>query len=198
MLRRKRLSLLFDHLPHGPIVLDASAIINLLGCGDIQGVLRALGCVCLVEKRTLNEVQRHPVPGQNHGPVLDELRQLGMLSVERMTAGEYETYLSLVQGSISSRLDSGESAAIALTSRGHPIVLDENKARSVVTRAYQDIPFCSTLKLLITAGKRGSWPVEQVQQLVLSARRHARMGIPRGESEALGELMSGVDGWPTN
>ena len=100
------MSLLFDHLPHGPIVLDASAIINLLGCGDIQGVVRALDCVCLVEQRTLNEVQRHPVPGQNHGPVLDELRQLGMLSIERMTGGEYETYLSLVQGAITSRLDS--------------------------------------------------------------------------------------------
>lgn len=191
------MSLLFDHLPHGPIVLDASAIINLLGCGDIQGVVRALGCACVVEQRTLNEVQRHPVPGQNHGPVLDKLRHLAMLKVERMTDGEYETYLTLIQGSISSRLDSGESAAIALTRRGHPIVLDENKARSVVTRAYPNIIFCSTLKLLITAGKRGSWPVERVQQLVMSARRHARMGVPRGESDVLSELMSGVGGWPT-
>ena len=198
MSRRKRLSLLFDHLPHGPIVLDASAIINLLGCGDIQGVVRALGCVCLVEQRTLNEVQRHPVPGQNHGPVLDELRQLGMLSIERMTGGEYETYLSLVQGSITSRLDSGESAAIALTSRGHPVVLDENKARTVVARAYPNITFCSTLKLLVTAGMRASWPVDRVQQLVISARRNARMGVPRGEAEELSELMSGVPGWPLN
>ena len=174
MSRRKRLSLLFDHLPHGPIVLDASAIINLLGCGDIQGVVRALGCVCLVEQRTLNEVQRHPVPGQNHGTVLDELRQLGMLS------------------------DSGESAAIALTSRGHPVVLDENKARTVVARAYPNITFCSTLKLLVTAGKRASWPVDRVQQLVISARRNARMGVPRGEAEELSELMSGVHGWPLN
>jgi len=121
-----------------------------------------------------------------------------MLSIERMTGGEYETYLSLVQGSITSRLDSGESAAIALTSRGHPVVLDENKARTVVARAFPNITFCSTLKMLLTAGKRASWPVDRVQQLVTSARRNARMGVPRGEAEALSELMSGVHGWPLN
>ena len=190
------MSLLFDHLPPGPFILDASAIINLLGCGDIQGVLEALGGPCVVEERTLNEVQRHPVPGHNHGFVLDELRQLGMLKVERMTSVEYETYLSLVQGSITSRLDNGESAAIALTSRGYPVVLDENKARSIVTRDYPNIIFCSTLRLLFTAGKRGSWPVEHVQRLVLCARRHARMGVPRAERDTLNSLMDRVNGWP--
>lgn len=188
--------MLFDYLPPGPFVLDASAIINLLGCGDMPGVLRALGGACIVEERTLKEVRRHPVPGQNHGPVLDGLQQLGALKVERMTSVEYDVYLSLVQGSIVSRLDDGESAAIALASRGYAVILDENKARGVVSRDYPNIPFCSTLRLLLTAGKRGPWPVERVQQLVLSARRHARMGVPRGERHVLSCLMDGVDGWP--
>jgi hypothetical protein len=41
-----------------------------------------------------------------------------MLSVERMPDGDYLTYLSLVQGSITSRLDTGESAAIAFLRAG--------------------------------------------------------------------------------
>lgn len=192
------MSLLFDHLPLGPIVLDASAIINLLGCGDFQGVLKALGAACVVEQRTLNEVHRHPVPGSDHGTVLEELGTLGMLKVVRMTGEEYETYLSLVQGSITSRLDNGESAAIALTTRGLPIVLDENKARGVVARAYPNVNFCSTLRLFLTAGKRGAWSTGHVQKLVLSARQHARMGVPRDDRELLGTLMTGVEGWKTN
>ncbi len=190
------MSLLCEHLPRGPVVLDASAIINLLGCGDIVGILQALGAVCLIEERTLKEVQRHPVRGFDHTPIFEELRRVGILQVERMTSVEYETYLSLVQGSLESRLDEGESAAIALTTRGYPVVLDENKARSVVLRQFPSVRFCSTLRLLITAGKRGGWLLEDVQQLVLSARRHARMGVPRDERDMLAQLMGGVDGWP--
>jgi predicted nucleic acid-binding protein len=190
------LSLLFDHLPPGTLVLDASAIINLLGCGEMPRVLQALGALCVVEERTLGEVLRHPVPGQDHGPVLDGLRRLGALKVERMTAPEYEIYLSLVQGSVTSRLGNGESAAIALASRGYMVILDDNKARSVVSREYPSTRFCSTLRLLLTAGKRGSWPIAQVQRLVLSARRHARMGVPRMERDDLSKLMDGVAGWP--
>lgn len=192
------MSLLFDYLPHGPIVLDASAIINLLGCGDFVGVMRGLGDACVVEQRTLNEVQRHPVPGTDHRSELDKLRSLGMLRVERMTGDEYEIYLSLVQGSITSRLGDGESAAIALASKGLAVVIDENKARSVITRSYPNILFFSTLRLLVTAGKRASWSVERVQNLVLLARLHARMGVPREERELLNALMDGAQGWPTH
>lgn len=190
------MSLLFDHLPPGPLVLDASAIINLLGSGDMPGVLHALGAACVVEERTLKEVQRHPVPGQDHGPVLDGLRRLGVLKVERMTSVEYDVYLALIQGSMAARLDNGESAAIALASRGYAVILDENKARSLVARDHPNIHFCSTLALLLSAGKRGSWSVDRVQQLVLAARRNARMGVPRGERDTLDRLMKGVIGWP--
>ena len=113
-----------------------------------------------------------------------------------MTSSEYAIYLSLVQGSITMRLDEGESAAIALTARGYPVVLDENKARGVVTRSFPGTPFCSTLRLLLTAAVRGAWPLERVQQLVLSSRRHARMGVPRDDRDLLGKLMDGVGGWP--
>lgn len=190
--------MLFDYLPPGPIVLDASAIINLLGCGEMERVLQTLEATCIVEERTLNEVQRHPVPGNDHISVIDNLRQCGRLQVDRMSDDEYDIYLALAQGSLTSRLDIGESAAIALASRGYPVVVDENKARSVLTRRFPEVRFCSTLRLLLSAGKRGLWTVEYVQGLVFAACRHARMGVPRDERGDLDRLMDGHSGWPIN
>lgn len=190
------MSLLCEHLPPGPILLDASAIINLLGCGDIAKVLQALGAPSIIEERTFKEVQRHPVPGFDHASLLEQLQQIGVIKIERMTRAEYQTYLSLVQGPIESRLDDGESAAIALTFRGYPVILDERKARSVVLKQFPHVRVCSTLRLLATAAKRGGWLLEELQQLVLSARRHARMGVPRDERHMLERLMQGADGWP--
>jgi predicted nucleic acid-binding protein len=190
------LTLLFDQLPTGPIVLDASAIINLLGCGDMQGVLVALGAAAVVEERTLKEVRHHPVTGLELEPVLDALRRAGMLQVARMTDLEYETYLTLIQGSLAQRLDDGESAAIALTARGMPVVLDENKARGLVRRKLPAVRYGSTLIVMFAAATRAGWPIERVQQLVIKARRHARMGVPRDERELLARLMDGVAGWP--
>lgn len=187
--------MLFDYLPLRPLVLDASAIINLLGCGDMPGVLRALSVVCLVEEKTLSEVERHPASGYDHRPVIHALQQSSALKVERMSGPEYEIYISLVQGNLRGRLDDGESAAIALSSRGYPVVIDENKARRVLTQKFPGTPFCSTLRLLLTAGQRESWSVEAVQHLVLLARRHARMGVPREERAQLQNLMEGYEGW---
>ncbi len=192
------MSLLFDHLHPGPLILDASAAINLLGSGDMPGVLHALGSVCVMEERTFREVKRHPIPGYDHMPVLDGLRKGGLLKVERMRSDEYETYLTLIQGSIVTRLDDGESAAIALTGRGYPVILDERKARGVVSKGFPGVQCCSTLRMLLTAGKRGGRTLEWVQQLVLSARLHARLGVPPEEREVIRKLMDGVADWPSS
>ena len=161
----------------------------------MPGVLRALGVTCLVEEKTLGEVERHPVAGYDHRPVIRELQQSSALKVERMSGPEYEIYISLVQGNLTGRLDDGESAAIALSSRGYPVVIDENKARRVLAKKFPGTPFCSTLRLLLTAGQRGSLPLDAVQHLVLSARRNARMGVPREERAQLQSLMESYEGW---
>ena len=75
-----------------------------------------------------------------------------------MTRVEYDVYLKLVQGSITSRLDDGESAAIALASQGYAVILDENKARGVVSKDYPNIHFCSTFRLLLTAAREADGP----------------------------------------
>ncbi len=190
------MSFLYDYLPSKPAVLDASSIINLLGCGNMRGVIEALGIHCLVEEKTLAEVKRHPIPGKEHRAELEDLRKSGLLLTERMSDDEYEVYLSLISRPLSQRLGEGESAAIALAHRGYPVILDENKAYGIVAQEFNSLHQASTLRLTLTAGYRARWSVDKVQALVLAARANARMGVPRDERDQLEKLMKGINGWP--
>jgi len=190
------LSFLCDHLPPGSVVLDASSIINLLGCGDIQGVLEALGTPSLVEEKTFAEVKRHPLKGKDHHAELDGLRKAGLLVVDRMSDEEYDVYLSLVSRPLAGKLGDGESAAIALAHRGYTVILDENKAHGIVAREFKSLNQASTHRLMLTAGHRAGWRIDRVQALLLAARTHARMGVPRDERDDLERFMDGFIGWP--
>ena len=187
------LTLLNDYLRRGVVILDASVLINLLGCGECVAVLEGLGEKCLMEARTLKEVRKHPIPGFDHAQILRALFSSGTLEEVRMTDVEYEKYLTFVSGPLGTRLDDGESAALAITGRASSIVLDERKARR---RAAGDpliahsMTVASTLQLMLTSGHRQSWSVQKVRDLVASARKSARMGVPK-EDLALLEVLLG-------
>lgn len=186
------MTLLNDYLPSGLVVLDASVLINLLGCRECVAVLEGLRTKCLMEERTLKEVRKHPIPGFDHVEPLRFLRSSGTLEEVRMTDEEYETYLTFVSGPLGKRLDDGESAALAISGRGSSIVIDERKARR---RAVEDpkvtkgLTVASTLQLMLTSGHRQAWSAQKVQELVSSARQHARMSVPKEESALLEKLM---------
>ena len=181
--------MLSDHLPKGNAVLDASVIINLLGCGEPARVLSALGYPCIVETRTLREIRRHPEPGRSHETILQDLVSRELLVVVRMTDEEYENYLGYVQGPLASRLDDGESAAIALAGRGACLILDERKARRRVATELPEVSVRSSLQLMLTSACRGGWKLEEARDCVQMAIRHARMGVPREDVSLLKMLL---------
>lgn len=187
------MTLLSNYLPKGIVVLDASVLINLLGCRECVAVLEGLRTKCLMEERTLKEVRKHPVPGCDHAEPLHALLSSGALEAVRMTEEEYETYLTLVSGSLAARLDDGESAALAISGRAASIVLDERKARR---RAAEDpklsacLTVASSLRLMLTSGYRQAWSVQKVRDLVGEARKSARMGVPKEDTTLLEELLA--------
>ena len=183
------MTLLNDYLPRGIVILDASVLINLLGCGEPVAVLEGLGEKCLMEQRTLREVRKHPIPGFSHAEPLRALVSAGTLEEVRMNEAEYETYLSFVSGPLGTRLDDGESAALAVSGRGASLVLDERKARRRAGSSANGATVVSTLQLILTSSYRRGWSVERVRDLVSSARQHARMGVPKEESALLDDLM---------
>lgn len=186
------LTLLSDHLPSGIVVLDASVLINLLGCGEPVAVLAGLGHKCLMEQRTLKEVRRHPIPGVELEPTVRRLLSDSTLEEVRMTDDEYEGYLSLVTGPLGTRLDDGESAALAIAARGASLILDERRARKRAVSLSNVPSIASTLRLMFTSGYRQGWDLTRVRDLVASARLHARMGVPREDSFLLEELFNGA------
>jgi predicted nucleic acid-binding protein len=184
------LTLLNDLLPRGIVILDASVLINLLGCGDPVAVLTGLEEKCLMEQRTLKEVRKHPIPGMDLKAHLSELFAAGTLEEVRMTEDEYETYLTFVSGSLGTRLDDGESAALAISGRGASIVLDERKARRRAGECAKALVVASTLQLMVTSGYRQSWSPHRVRDLVAAARVNSRMGVPKEDGALLEQLLS--------
>lgn len=184
-----QLNTLVSQFPDGPLVLDASALINLLGCGNPGLVLAALGVRCLIEQRTLAEITRHPVGDISREATLDALLSDGLLYPCRMTSEEYDIYLSLVSGRPSDVLGDGESAAIATAcGTGHALILDDRKARRICGARFPGIPVASSLGLFIEAGNRAGWSIVQVRDLVHTAREMARMNVVRGEEPLLAAL----------
>lgn len=103
-----------------------------------------------------------------------------------MNDGEYETYLNLIQGSLSTRLDAGESASIAVAvSRGYGIILDESKARRIFAALPNRTQYASTLKLFFSVAFKMSWNIEQLSAVVAAARMHARLGVPKDDRHLL-------------
>ncbi len=187
------MTLLNDYLPRGIVILDASVLINLLGSGKPVAVLEGLGEKCLIEQRTLKEVRRHPIPGFDHSDALSSLFASGTLDEVRMTETEYDTYLTFVSGPLGTRLDDGESAALAISGRGSSIILDERKARRRANEGGAAAPVASTLQLMLTSGYRQDWGIRNIRDLVASARQHSRMGVPKEDIALLEELFGFIE-----
>ncbi len=175
-----------DAFPSSPLVLDASAIINLLGCGRSANVLAAINTPCWVEERTLAEIRHHPMPHLCHKSALNELMGHGLLLSHRMTDDEYDVYLSLVSGMPESCLGDGESAAMAVAAlQGHAVILDDGKARRIHRERFPSVPMASSLRFFLAAGQRENWTNEAIRGVVRSARDVSRMGAVKEERKLM-------------
>lgn len=183
------LNLPFDSFPDGPLVFDASVLFNLLGTDEAEEILICLGVPCLVEKRTRNEVRRHPRRDVNIADPLQPYITAGLLQVCEMSDTAYDAYLSLVQGQSEASLGDGESAAIALAvDTQSSVLLDDRKARSIHSNRFPRTPMASSLALLVHAARCGRWPASRLQSVVTRARAHARMSIVAAERALLQQI----------
>lgn len=162
-----------------PLVLDASVIINLLGCGHADEVLSAIDVPIAVEERTLKEIKRHPISGRSHVDEMNALIAAELIRIVRMTDEAYEIYLSLIDDASPSSLGDGESAAIAVAATlGHCVVLDDRKARRVFAERYPNSPLLSTIRLFVGAAENCSEMKTKFAKIVELALNNSRMGIP--------------------
>lgn len=179
-----------DYLPPKALVLDSSALINILGCGAAEQVFSSLRFPCLVEEKVLAEITRHPVPGFSHVEAMDALVQSARIEPCRMDAREYAIFISMSQALLAKRLGAGESAALAVAShRNLAAVLDDNKARSVRATLFPNLETISSLKLLLSASARLGWSRGFLGEVIGAALKNSRMGVPRDEKALLLEVL---------
>lgn len=190
MAKEKSLRLPSSEFPTGPLVLDASVLFNLLGTGRPKEILQAIGATCWVEQRTAAEVRR--MPGQRaEGAPLQPLLEHGCLKLCRMSEQAYETYLSLVSGPATDTLDDGESAAIAIAVDGlGSVVLDDKKARRILTTRFEQVIAGSSLSLLVAAATRANWTLLELRAAVSLARTVSRMAVVPDERPLVSELFA--------
>jgi predicted nucleic acid-binding protein len=162
------------------LVIDASVLINLLGCGAVEEVLRALPAVVLIERRTLAEVLRDPsreLPARAQRERLIEQRLLRVLQLEGDAVGRF---LDLVAAP--HELDDGEAATIACALELNAVaVLDERKARRIVREQFSTLTLSSTAGLFRTLLEQERMDNTRVRGLLLAAIQRARMSVPAEE-----------------
>lgn len=182
---------LADTLPAQQLVLDASAMLNILGSEAAADVLNGIGLPCIIESKVLHELTRHPVKGVAAKGSVVELCSRCDLQLVTMVDAEYSIFLSLVQEEAGRRLDDGESACLAVASqRALALVLDDNKARRVCANTFPEIPVVSSLRLFISVAKRNNWSISRLQAIVNAARTNARMDVPKSETELLQAVLT--------
>lgn len=171
-------------------VLDASVLINLLGCGAADRVLAALPGRRVVAEVTSRELLRHPLDPQRAGNPLEPLFEAGLLEriEERieLRGATLQTFRALVGAEPPDDLGDGEAAAIALAKElSLAVALDDTKARRIVRARFPELPISSSVDLFasppVAAALGGG-----LGDAVFSALVHARMRVlPENEAWVL-------------
>lgn len=176
------------------LVLDTSAVINILGCGRSALLLRSLGRRCIVEERVLAELTYHPIPLKDAQAEIEHLKHEGLITIERMSDEDYEVFLDIAAASGRPGLGIGESAAIALATNPkirRALVLDDRKARKRAAAQSPTIEVISSVKLFLEAGRTGGLGLEETRNLFVAAIDNAGMCVLKEERDLV--LYLGLD-----
>jgi predicted nucleic acid-binding protein len=147
------------------IILDASVLINLQGCGVAERILRVMPARGVVPDVTSREVVRQPV---------DQLVERGLIERVNLSAEAMVTFMQLVRADPPDDLDDGEAAAIALAEHSKSaIALDEKKARRIVRSRPSKLRVVSTVELFClpeVASELGGELADAVYNALINSR----------------------------
>ncbi len=175
-----------------PLILDASATINLLGTAIPEQFLRNVGSPVLMTAEAFGEVRRHPIRGQDSQSTMAALTAQGLLRVIELGERGRTIFRELVSGDLTEGLDDGEAASIAATiehSVSAVVVIDERKARRIVGQQWPGCGCVDTLSVLAQPHLRVGLSDEVFAAAIFTALLHARMWVPQEAREWTIELI---------
>ena len=168
------------------IVLDASVVINLLGCGAADRVLAALPGRRVVADVTSREILRDPITPANYGDPLNPLVAAGLLERVELIPAAMTMFIKLVGAAPPDDLGDGEAAAIALAQElGMSIGLDDKKARRIVRDQFPGLRMHSSVDLFALPAVAATLG-NDLPDVVFAALMNARMRVmPENEAWVL-------------
>lgn len=161
------------------IVLDSSAVINILACGQPARFLTALGCSVVIPRQVVDEISREPVQHSDNGDSFPSLLQAGLLLTHDLVDEHYLSFLDLVGAAAPHSLGDGEAATIASAEQLQcAAVIDERKATRIASnRRDANLTIC-TVDLYVYGFTTARCSRDEVASFVFSSMQYARMRIP--------------------
>lgn len=165
---------------HASLVLDASALLNLMGTGFAREILQALSRPVFVTSEAAGEVKRNPRDGQPAEILVRELETDGLLRVVKISEHAYEVFIDLVGAESPDDLDDGEASCIAHAEEIRATaVIDENKGTRIALARNRIAGCLHSLDLLASTVVTDRLSRADVRDAVTGALQFARMRVPR-------------------
>lgn len=131
-----------------PIILDASAVINLNGSGAARLILGALRQDVVVAEDVVEELARGTANGRRDSELLEDLIARRIVNRRALEASGLALFETLTIGPSATTLEDGEAATIALAlETGGAAVIDESKGRRLAARHAASVPVIASIEV---------------------------------------------------
>lgn len=160
-----------------PIIMDASAVINLNGTGVAREILSALRHDMVVAEEVIYELEDGTRNGRRDAARLEELIAAGL--VRRALLGEAgkPIFERLTIGASVETLEDGEAATIALAVElSGAAIVDESKGRRICGLRQLSVPLITSVEMLAHADVQADLG-DRLAVAVFAALTQARMQV---------------------
>ncbi len=131
-----------------PIVLDASAVINLNGSGAAREILSALGHDVVVAEDVVEELARGTANGRRDAEFLEGLIASRVARQQALGSQSLALFETMTIGPSAMTLEDGEAATIALALEiGGAAVIDESKGRRLAAQFVASVPLIGSIEI---------------------------------------------------
>jgi predicted nucleic acid-binding protein len=161
-----------------PLVVDTSAVINLVASGYAPEIIRALPNRLLVVDAVPAELRLGQAQDRISFEQLRELSRAGLIEAVSLNEAELVVFEELVIGSASETLDDGEAATIACAvRRGFVAIIDEKKATRICGVRFPALVLASSVDLFTHGAVIERLGHSKLAEGVFNSLRDARMSV---------------------
>ena len=161
-----------------PIVVDASAAINLNATGHAPQVLSALPHEVVLVDVVYGELENGRPNGWSDAEEASKLLADGLLKLVKLGEAGLQQFERLVVGPAEKTLDDGEAATIAYgLETGAIALIDERKANRICAERFRELQVASTVDILAHGAVQRALGTEGLADAIWNALNRARMRV---------------------